>query len=121
MVTRDIHDVLESITIIYNDGRVEVPDFFKVCGNLIENQSHSLSHQKNNNKKLSWSDNRGKSHVFHYEIPATEVDIGKGQGVEWMFMKFKNNTDFEAMTISIQHAGRMLAPEIKDSTYKLAR
>ena len=32
MVTRDIHDVLESITIIYNDGRVEVPDFFKVGG-----------------------------------------------------------------------------------------
>ena len=43
MVTRDIHDVLESITIIYNDGRVEVPDFFKVWGNLIETLSNTLS------------------------------------------------------------------------------
>ena len=30
MVTRDINDVLESITLKYNDGRVEMPDFYKV-------------------------------------------------------------------------------------------
>ena len=77
--------------------------------------------QKTNHKEISWNDNRGKSHVFHYEEPATDVAIGTGQGVEVMTMKFKNDTDFESLTISIQHAGRMLAPEIKDSTFKLAR
>ena len=30
MITRDINDVLESITLKYNDGRVEMPDFYKV-------------------------------------------------------------------------------------------
>jgi hypothetical protein len=29
-VTRDIFDVLESVTLKYDDGRVEHPDFFKV-------------------------------------------------------------------------------------------
>ena len=30
MLTRDIADVLESITLKYDDGRIEQPDFFKV-------------------------------------------------------------------------------------------
>ena len=59
--------------------------------------------------------------MFHYEYPATDVQIGFGTGVEWMIMKFKNGTDFESLSISLQHAGRMLSPEIKDSTYKLTR
>ena len=30
LVTRDIYDVMESITLKYDDGKVELPDFFKV-------------------------------------------------------------------------------------------
>ena len=30
MVTRDIYDVLESVTLKYEDGRIDKPDFFKV-------------------------------------------------------------------------------------------
>ena len=73
---------------------------------------------------MSWSDNRGNSHVFHYEDPAgtrEEFPWGPGQGVEVMTLRFKNTTDFDALTISIQHAGRLLAPERKDSTFKIER
>ena len=30
MISRDIYDVLESVTLKYDDGRLEHPDFFKV-------------------------------------------------------------------------------------------
>ena len=73
---------------------------------------------------MSWSDNRGKSHVFHYEYPAgsrTEFPWGPGIGVEVMTLRFQDDTDFDELTISIQHAGRLLSAEVKDSTFKLQR
>jgi len=87
--------------------------------------SIQTSLKKFNKKRLSWSDDRGKSHVFHYEFPAgsrvPEFSWGPGIGVEVMTLRFKNDTDFDALTVSIQHAGRLLAPERKDSTFKLER
>ena len=35
------------------------------------------------------------------------------------FPKFKNTADFGAMTISVQHPGRLFAPEIMLSTFQI--
>ena len=122
-ITRDILDVLESVTLKYDDGKVEQVNIFKVSPSYLHMFIGTLS-QKTNNKRMSWSDDRGKSHVFHYEYPAgsrTEFPWGPGIGVEVMTLRFKNETDFNQMTIAIQHAGRLLSPEVKDSTFKLQR
>ena len=62
--------------------------------------------------------------MFHYQNPtilSNPIIHGAGTGVQWMTMKFKNDTDFDSLTISVQHAGRLLTPEVKDSTYKIER
>ena len=39
------------------------------------------------------------------------------QGIERLTFKFKNSVDLDKTKLSIQHPGRMFAPEIIDSTF----
>ena len=47
-MTRDIFNVLESVTLKYDDGRVEHPDFFKVTTLLVFN----LNDKSNSRKQM---------------------------------------------------------------------
>ena len=43
------------------------------------------------------------------------------QGIERLLLKFKDTADLDNVNISIQHPGRMFAPEIIDSTFTVER
>ena len=42
-------------------------------------------------------------------------------GIERLVLQFKNSVDLDNVKISIQHPGRMFAPEIIDSTFTIER
>ena len=62
----------------------------------------------------------GLSTILHFEMNHDEGKYGK-IGIKKMILTFKNETDFASLTIGKQHAGRLSAPEIIDSTYKVKR
>jgi hypothetical protein len=63
------------------------------------------------------SGSSGLSIIYHFMMSSWN---GK-TGIEKLILKFKNRTDFNNVNISIQHPGRMFAPEIIDSTFTIAR
>ena len=64
-----------------------------------------------------WSGPEGKVYILHFKRKTKYHKIG----IETVKFEFNNLTDFGKLTMSLQHNGRMFAPEIKDSTFKLER
>ena len=64
-----------------------------------------------------WSGPEGKVYILHFKRKTKYHKIG----IETVNFEFNNLTDFGKLTMSLQHDGRMFAPEIKDSTFKLER
>ena len=62
----------------------------------------------------------GSVHILHFEMNHDEGKYGT-IGIKKMILVFKNETDFESLKIGAQHAGRLNAPEIIDSTFHIKR
>ena len=59
----------------------------------------------------------GKVYILHFKRKTKYHKIG----IKTVKFEFNSLTDFGKLTMSLQHDGRMFAPEIKDSTFKLKR
>ena len=64
-----------------------------------------------------WSGSSGKSTIFTFKMSSWN----EMQGIERLTFKFKNSVDLDKTKLSIQHPGRMFAPEIIDSTFTIER
>ena len=64
-----------------------------------------------------WNGPEGKVYILHFKRKTKYHKIG----IETLKFEFNSLTDFGKLTMSLQHDGRMFAPEIKDSTFKLKR
>ena len=64
-----------------------------------------------------WSGPKGKLYIFHFK---KKTKYHK-KGIERITFEFSRKTDFSQLTLALQHDGRMFAPEIKDSSFKIER
>ena len=64
-----------------------------------------------------WSGPQGKLYILHFKKKTRYHKIG----IERIKFEFNQLTDFEQLTLALQHSGRMFAAEIKDSAFKIER
>ena len=70
-----------------------------------------------NDSARVWSGGSGTSTIFTFMMSSWNGT----QGIERLLLKFKDTADLDNVNISIQHPGRMFAPEIIDSTFTVLR
>ena len=70
--------------------------------------------------KTIYISSEGPAHMLHFEMNLDEGKYGE-IGITRIILNFKKETNFTNLKIGEQHAGRFLAPEIIDSTYKISR
>ena len=70
-----------------------------------------------NDSARVWSGGSGRSTIFTFKMSSWNGI----QGIERLLLKFKDTADLDNVNISIQHPGRMFAPEIIDSTFTVER
>ena len=67
-----------------------------------------------------WNGSSGKSTLFTFK----ETSWNEMYGIERLDLQFRNSVDLDninILKISIQHPGRMFAPEIIDSNFTIER
>ena len=64
-----------------------------------------------------WSGPQGKLYILHFKKKTKYHKIG----IERIKFEFNQLTDFEQLTLALQHSGRMFSAEIKDSAFKIER
>ena len=62
----------------------------------------------------------GKRSILHFEMNKDKGTFSK-IGIKKMVITFKENVDVSNLKIGAQHAGRLNAPEIPDSTFSLQK
>lgn len=70
-----------------------------------------------NKNAKTWTGSAGGSTILNFKMSTWNGS----QGIEKLILKFKNFVDVDSVEISIQHPGRMFAPEIIDSTFSIKR
>ena len=70
-----------------------------------------------NGSAKTWSGSFGISTIYTFKMSSWNGI----KEIEKLILKFQNSVDFDSVKISIQHPGRMFAPEIIDSTFTIER
>ena len=112
-----MENVLHSAEVQFTDGTLDQLPYQKVskCASK-QGLNHEDIQALNASVKL-WSGRSGLSIIYTFKMSSWN---GK-TGIEKLILKFQNRTDFNNVNISIQHPGRMFAPEIIDSTFTILR